>query len=208
MIEKKENQDEIKEESSSFIFGLFVNYLKPSTYIDSIQDISLTKLKEQGIKMIICDLDNTLVPHYTKFPTRNAINFVKEAKKLGIKFVLISNNTKKRVRFFSEKLNIDEYIFNAQKPLSRKIRKFLKNYNYTNDEILMIGDMIVTDILVANILHIESILVAPIIDYEKSTNKLFLFFEKYTFTRLSRNNLITSDNVLNKIEFYEEYDLL
>lgn len=208
MSKGKTKDSKSVENSNSFIFGFFVNYFKPSAYISSISDISLKKLKEQGIKMIICDLDNTLVPHYTKFPSKNAINFVEEAKKLNLIFVIISNNTKNRVRFFAEKLKLDDYIYNAKKPLTKYVKKMLEKYNISTDEALIIGDMIVTDILLANILHIESILVTPIMDYGDTINKFLKFLEKYAFLRLSRNNLITSDNILNKKDFYEEYDLL
>ncbi|BDV02380.1 MAG: hypothetical protein HPAVJP_2690 [Candidatus Hepatoplasma vulgare] len=208
MNEKKTKDSKSVESSNSFLFGFFVNYFKPSAYISSISDISLKKLKEQGIKMIICDLDNTLVPHYTKFPSKNAINFVNEVKKLNLIFVIISNNTKNRVRFFAEKLKLDDYIYNAKKPYTKYVKKILKKYEISTDEALIIGDMIVTDILLANILHIESILVTPIIDYGNTISRSLKFLEKYAFLRLSRNNLITSDNILNKKDFYEEYDLL
>ena len=112
--QQKQNKEKILiKKRSSFFFGLFVNFLKPSVYLDSIKEIDLNALKEQGIKLIICDLDNTLVPHYTKFPTQTAINFVNDVKKAGFDFSIVSNNTSKRVSFFAEKLGISDFISGA-----------------------------------------------------------------------------------------------
>ena len=66
-----------KNSNNSIIFSLFVNYFKPSTFVRSIDDIDLAFLKENGIKHIFCDLDNTLVPHYTKFPKKISIKILK-----------------------------------------------------------------------------------------------------------------------------------
>ena len=160
--------------SNSFIFGLFVNYLKPSMYVNSITNIDLDSLKNQGIKLIICDLDNTLVPHFTKFPTKNAIDFVEKVKEMEFHFVLISNNTSKRVSFFAEKLGLKDYISNAKKPMPFNIKKVITNYKVKPNETVIIGDIIVMDILAANILHTESILVKPLLDSDYILNKILI----------------------------------
>jgi len=165
-------------QSSSFLFGFFVNYLKPSAYLTSVGEIDLDGLKKQGIKLIICDLDNTLVPHFTKFPTQKSIDFVNEVRKRDIKFMLISNNTKKRVSFFSEKLGLTEYISNAKKPFSFAITKTIKKMGVKPQETVIIGDMIITDTLAANFVHAESILVQPLIDPNKTFDRILQWIER------------------------------
>lgn len=194
--------------NNSFILGLFVNYLKPSLFVDSIENINIKELKNQGIKWLFCDLDNTLVPHFTKNPTKSVIKFVNEVKKNQINFILTSNNTKKRVEFFAQKLNVDDYLFNLKKPFSRKINKFLKENNVVKEEAIIIGDMIIVDILVANILNIESILVYPLFSNEKQSNKFTTFLENRVFKRLSRDNLIITEDVKKKSKFLIEYEIL
>ncbi len=205
-MNNKNKQGNVNLRNKSFIFGFFINYLKPSVYVEGgIGDINLLKLKEQGIKMIICDLDNTLVPHFTKFPNKNAINFVREVQKNEMKFILVSNNTRKRVDFFAKKLDVDFYISNAKKPLTSKTKNMINASGFKREEILMIGDFIITDIFLSNILKINSILVPSLIDGVKgSTSKIMIFLEKKVFSKLSRENLITRDESEKK----DEYEIL
>lgn len=197
-----------KTQSTSLVFGLFVNFLKPSVYSKKIEDIDIKALKEQGIKMIICDLDNTLVPHFTKFPTKAAIKFVSDAKKENIDFIILSNNKNKRVSFFAEKLNVKNFIGNAKKPFPFAMKKAIKESGYEPREIVMIGDLILTDILVANIIGTESILVSPLLDSNFALNSIIKWMENKVFERLSKNNLILEPgNIVNE-KLTSKYDIL
>jgi HAD superfamily phosphatase (TIGR01668 family) len=131
--------------SKRFLIDPFLNFIKPSAYIESVQDIDTFALKEQGKKLIICDLDNTLVPHFTKYPTKLAFDFVERASEAGLEFVLFSNNTSKRVSFFAEILGVKRYIAGAKKPYPFKLRKLIEELNFSIDETVLIGDMIIMD---------------------------------------------------------------
>ncbi len=203
---KKNNNEE--NNSSSFLLGFFVDYFKPSAYLTSIKEIDLDILKMQGIKLILCDLDNTLVPHFTKFPTKQSIDFVKEAKRKGMKFIVVSNNTKKRVEFFSEKLGISDYVYNAKKPLPFKIGKIIEKMNISPQETVMIGDMLITDTLAANFIHIESILVQPLMDPDKAVNKIIQWFESKVFKKLSKENLIVKSETIKRTIYNEDNEIL
>jgi len=96
--------------------------------------------------MLICDLDNTLSPHFSRFPTRRVIQFCEDVKKLGIIFVIVSNNSKKRVTTYVSKLHPDDYIYNAKKPLLRKIKKIMLKYEVDKDEVVIMGDQFITDV--------------------------------------------------------------
>lgn len=207
----KKFKHEIKdnnESSSSFILGLFINYLKPSAYVTSVKEINLDSLKEQGIKLIICDLDNTIVPHFTKFPTKLAKDFINDVKSKDFKFVLVSNNTSKRVSFFAEKLGLENYISNARKPFPNAIRKSIEKMGVKPQETVVIGDMIITDTLAANFLHTESILVQPLIDPERTMDKLLSFAERFIFKRLTKDNLITESEKIERTIYSEDYEIL
>lgn len=201
---KQNNNDN----SSSFILGYFVNYFKPSAYVTSVHEIDLDSLKEQGIKLIICDLDNTLVPHFTKFPTMQVKKFVEEVKDRGFEFVLVSNNTSKRVSFFAEKLGLSKFIANAKKPFPNAIRKTIKEMGVKPQETVIIGDMIITDTLAANFVHTESILVQPLMDPEKTVDRFLTFLEKFVFKRLSKNNLIVKSENIQRNVYSEDYEIL
>ena len=100
--------------------GLISNYFKPSLYLQSFNDVNVNSLRANGIKLFICDLDNTLAPHYTKLPSLKVKEFFKQFKSVGIKVIIMSNNTNKRVDIFCSKLEVDAYYGAINKPLKEK----------------------------------------------------------------------------------------
>ena len=40
--------------------------LKPKYYVSSFEHMSIERLKQQGIKLLLCDIDNTLVSYDEK----------------------------------------------------------------------------------------------------------------------------------------------
>ena len=191
-----------------FLFEPFLNFIKPSAYIESVADINAKVLKQQGKKLIICDLDNTLVPHFTKYPTKLAFDFVDSVKDAGLDFVLLSNNSSKRVSFFAEKLGVDKYISGAKKPFPYKIRKVMKELGYTEKETILIGDMIIMDMWAANWLNADSILVKPLIDPEQTWKRILNWIESKVFLKLTKENLLTRDEKIDKGIYGGKYEEL
>lgn len=147
---------------------------KPDAYFPTIHDINLLALYEQGIRLILTDLDNTLVKYNAPEPTEEIIAFKNEAEKLGMKVVVISNNKEKRVKPFADKLQV-EYVSRAKKPFKASYKKFLNEYK--RHEIAIIGDQLMTDILGGNRMGFYTILV-DVIDRQKEQfgtkiNRLF-----------------------------------
>lgn len=147
---------------------------KPDAYFPTIHDINLLALYEQGIRLILTDLDNTLVKYNAPEPTEEIIAFKNEAEKLGMKVVVISNNKEKRVKPFADKLQV-EYVSRAKKPFKASYKKFLNEYK--RHEIAIIGDQLMTDILGGNRMGFYTILV-DVIDCQKEQfgtkiNRLF-----------------------------------
>ncbi|MCQ2956652.1 MAG: hypothetical protein MJ233_02095 [Mycoplasmoidaceae bacterium] len=79
-----------------------LNYFRPSIFLKNYANFDPFLLKVNKIKLFICDLDNTLAPHFTYRPTKTAIKFVNDIKSMGIKFYVISNNRKSRVERFCQ----------------------------------------------------------------------------------------------------------
>jgi HAD superfamily phosphatase (TIGR01668 family) len=134
----------------------------PSVFYDSFFDIDFKDLKEKGIRYIISDLDNTLIPYDIDTPTPNVIDKLKELETLGFQVILLSNNKPIRINTFMKGLSIKGYA-NARKPLLIGINKAMKSLGYPKlDEVVLIGDQLMTDIWGANRLGVYSILVNPI----------------------------------------------
>ncbi len=182
-----------------------INYFKPNIFVESIQQIDVLTFKKNNIKLVVCDLDNTLAPHFNKFPINTAINFCKKIKDNGITFVLASNNFKKRVSRFAKKLNPDEVIWSCKKPLMYKIKKIIKKYQVKPEEILFIGDQFLIDIFCANRFGAKSILVFPLTDvkYRTQKNKFLSIIEKKIYEKISLNNIITNSLENQSLDSYE-----
>ncbi|KAF5273348.1 hypothetical protein FQR65_LT17180 [Abscondita terminalis] len=85
---------------------------------------------------------------------------------------------------------------------------------YKDNEIIMIGDQLVTDILVANRSHIKSILVSPI-SKANDGSKFIKFLEKNIFKKLAQKNILhegfynegeigENENLGSKVNLVEE----
>lgn len=137
----------------------------PTWCCNSIYDIDLKFLKENNVKYIFTDLDNTLVPYNVSVPNEKTIELVNNIKKEGFSLIIVSNNTGKRVELFSKGLDID-YISGAKKPFTSVIRKYLKNHDISIDECVLIGDQLMTDIKCAIKLKLRCVLTNPLSNEE------------------------------------------
>ena len=136
----------------------------PDVYAQSIYTINYKKLKKNGIKCLLFDLDNTIASYKTKEPDQKVKELIARLEE-DFKVIIISNSNKNRLRPFKEKLNID-VAFSSKKPLKGKYKKILSLYKFRIDEVACIGDQLLTDILGANRMGFTSILVNRVAKYE------------------------------------------
>lgn len=160
----------------------------PDMYQKSIYTIDYNKLYNRGIKCILFDLDNTLVPINAKITSKKLKEFIEELKQKGFKIIIFSNSQKNRVKPFGESLDVDYYP-TALKPFPKKLNKLLEKYNYKQAEVAIIGDQMLTDIVVGNKAGITTILVNPISKKDLFFTKFNRFRERHIMKRLRNNNL-------------------
>ncbi len=165
-----------------------IELFKPDMYFKDIYDIDYKKLKSCGIKCILFDLDNTLVPYYRKKPTRKLKDFIEKLKDMGFKVIIFSNSNKKRLTPFKNALEVD-CSASSKKPLSTKFKKIIKEYEYSQSEIAIIGDQLITDIYGGNRVGIFTVLVKPINSKEVFTTKINRVFENMVIKKLEKKNI-------------------
>ena len=133
----------------------------PKGYFNKVSEISLEYLKENNIKGLILDVDNTLIDYY-KNMSEDTINWANNLKQNGIKMCILSNSNKQeKVKEVAGKLEL-EYAYFGMKPLKKGFKKAKEMLGLENNEIAAVGDQIFTDILGANRMKMHSILVEPI----------------------------------------------
>ena len=137
-----------------------MSLFRPDMYKKNIFEIDYKKLKKDGIKCLIFDLDNTLgLIEHEKCPEETR-KLIKELEKEFLIFIS-SNNTQQRIDPYLEDLGIKGVAWSL-KPSTRSLRKIRKNEKLKKDEMVMIGDQIVTDILAGKRYKIKTILVDPL----------------------------------------------
>lgn len=137
-----------------------MNILYPKIYIKKVEDITIQMLIKNKIKLIILDVDNTLID-YSKKLSESIIQWAKEMKGQGIKLYILSNtNDKEKVKNIANKLDIPYKSF-AMKPFKIGFKKIQKETKINNENIAVVGDQIFTDIIGGNRSKMFTILVEP-----------------------------------------------
>lgn len=142
---------------------MVLNFLKPTYCVKSVYDLSVDELKEHGIKAVLTDLDNTLLAWNNPEGTAELHEWLKETKEAGIEVIVVSNNTWNRVKKAVGGLNVD-YVAWSLKPLPRGILKVLHERKLKKDEVVMVGDQMLTDVWAAHLAGVPSVLVERLIE--------------------------------------------
>lgn len=143
-----------------------IKFLVPDIFLNSVYDLDLELLKQKNIKGILIDLDNTLLPWNSTKIDEKMTEWLINAKKMGFKFCIISNNRASRIKECAEKLGIPAVEGIAFKPAKRVYIKGMKILGTKKEETAVIGDQLFTDILGAKRLGLFAILVRPLVEKE------------------------------------------
>ncbi|HQD92391.1 MAG: YqeG family HAD IIIA-type phosphatase [Acholeplasmataceae bacterium] len=169
----------------------------PTDCYKTVFEIDYNKLYEQGKRLLLFDLDNTLISYREDKLSKETIDLFFNLQQRGFAVVLISNNTTSRLQTALDGYRLD-YFANARKPFKKAFRKVLKSYhNITKDQIVLIGDQLMTDCLGARNFGIDVILVKSI---EKSSEKWYTrinrFFERKIIKRLYKYDPVTYQKIV------------
>ncbi len=166
---------------------MFSNY-KPTWMVEAVYKITPAQLKKLGIKAVLTDLDNTLIAWNNPDGTEELFTWILEMRNAGIPVVVVSNNNSERVARAVKKFEL-LYVARALKPLPVGINKAKKMLDLADEEIIMIGDQIMTDIRGANSAGIRSVLVKPIIETDSWKTKFNRFWERKIMSYLVKKHL-------------------
>lgn len=133
----------------------------PKFYFKKITEINPEFLKENNIKALILDVDNTLLDFDLNY-VDGLEEWYKNIKENNIKCMIVSNSNKtQKVEMVANFLEIP-YIKFATKPLKRGFKKAIKQIELPPENIAAIGDQIFTDVIGSNRMKMVSILVEPL----------------------------------------------
>ena len=148
----------------------------PDAYMDSTYVIDFEKLYKEGIRGVIFDIDNTLVPHGAPADER-AIQLFARLRSIGLDYCLISNNQLPRVKPFADAVQA-KFVEDAHKPSRKNYLKAMKLMHVDLDSCIFVGDQIFTDVYGARRCGMRTILVKPLHPKEEIQIVLKRYLEK------------------------------
>jgi hypothetical protein len=150
----------------------------PDEVVSSVTDIDPTTLVQQGIRAVLLDLDNTLVPWQRMDVPEVIRHWVEAMKQTGLRLCLVSNTRRRRrLEVISKDLGI-AYVPKAFKPRRYGLRQALEQLGTAPQQAVMIGDQIFTDVWGGNRMGMRTILVLPMARREFIGTKVSRLLER------------------------------
>lgn len=140
-----------------------MSLLRPRDVLPHVHDITPEFLASRGLRGLLLDLDNTLIPYGSYEERADVMAWAADLRRSGIRLYLLSNATGKRARFWLDKLGF-EGIGMAGKPNPRAFRQGLRQLGLPAYQVGMVGDQVFTDVLGGNLAGMHTILVHPLAD--------------------------------------------
>ena len=133
----------------------------PRWITPQLTDLTAEFLTRNGIRLLMMDFDNTIVPYTTNTPTEQMEAWLRSMAASNVRLCVVSNSKHDRVKVFCRQYGI-ECITHARKPFSRGIRQCLSQFGIAAEQAAIVGDQIFTDTLGGNCAGVSTILVRAI----------------------------------------------
>lgn len=147
------------------MFQWLARQLKPDRIYPDILQIDFPQYWDQGIRLVLLDIDNTLVHHGARAADDFAREAVRRIQNAGMTAWIVSNAKPKRAAAFAGTLDLS-FTGLAGKPSPRGLLRACQSAGVRPDQAMMIGDQLFTDILAARRARTLAILVRPRHDAE------------------------------------------
>lgn len=158
----------------------------PIQSVDSILEVDLNDLFNSGKRLLLLDVDNTLLEWRSEDIPETTHKWVDDAKALGFQLCILSNTRNpERLDRLAKALGL-EYLLGKFKPSRQMFLEALKKFKVEADDAIMVGDQMFTDVLGANRSGIDAILVRQMAPTEFIGTKINRFGERIIRARIHR----------------------
>ncbi len=137
------------------------NRLRPRELAPTVYDINFDLLWGNGIRGLVFDLDNTIVPWREPEPDPRLIEFFAALRAKGFKLCIVSNARPARCARFAEALGVPA-LPDCGKPRRAGFLRALETMHSQPGETAVIGDQVFTDVFGANRVGLYTVLVTPL----------------------------------------------
>lgn len=160
----------------------------PDSYYPNIYQIDYEKLKINNIDTLLFDIDNTIAKVDDLNVPKETFILFQKLKKQNFKILLLSNNNIKRTTPISKVLDV-EVLANAGKPDKIAYDKALDMLNSKKENVVAIGDQILSDIVGAKKYGVKAILVDQLSKENNIQTGMAQKLQKYIIKKLTKKNL-------------------
>jgi hypothetical protein len=155
-----------------------IKSLYPNKFVKTVYDIDCLDLKALGIRGLILDLDNTIIPRNSSVATDELKEWLKMLETEGLRACIVSNNWKQRVSSIAEQVELP-LVARAAKPRRGAFKRAMKVLGTGKGETVVIGDQLFTDVFGGNMAGLHTILVVPMSDHEAFHTKILRRLERW-----------------------------
>ena len=135
--------------------------IKPDYNLKNIYEINLSELKEKGIKLIMFDLDSTLMVSKTGKYLPETVEWLNSVRQI-FEIVVVSNNNSGKYLDKVRKISDFDVLGSCAKPDTKIISNYIAQRGFLPSECVMVGDRPLTDILCGKRLGCLTVLVGSI----------------------------------------------
>lgn len=144
----------------------------------AITDVDVDELAASGVRCVLFDRDNTVVPRDTGVAPADVMDWICRVREAGIALCMVSNN------FHSQQVEASAaelgcaVVHHAMKPASFAVRRALALVGVDASEAVLIGDQVFTDVMAGNLAGVRTILVEPQSTSDLWYTHIFRVFER------------------------------
>ena len=133
----------------------------PEYYTADVRTLDYQAFYDAGYRVLLFDLDNTLLPWNVYDADEDTIAFGKKLEEMGFKVAIVSNNNGDRVRRIARAMELP-YVPKALKPLPMGFKKGVELFGLPKKQVLILGDQFYTDMFGGFFAGITRVYVEPL----------------------------------------------
>ncbi len=138
-----------------------LRYLKPDLRVRSVREIPLELFDHHGIRLVLLDLDDTLVSRYNYGVEEEARRWLERVKEKHRVYLVSNNKNPARVSTLARHLGIP-FLARAGKPRKRSLARAADEFGVAPSQVAMVGDQVFTDVLGGRLFGALTVLVEPV----------------------------------------------
>ncbi|MDO8880767.1 MAG: YqeG family HAD IIIA-type phosphatase [Coriobacteriia bacterium] len=135
--------------------------LRPDHYVSDVLAIDLAALAASGVKALLLDIDNTLLPLDQSGLSPEIASWIASLPDAGLGAYLVSNNWHGHIHARADEIGLP-VIAKAAKPLPFGFRAAARALGVSTRECAVVGDQVFTDILGGRLAGATTVLVCPL----------------------------------------------